>query len=300
MSADFIKVFWVRSKIFMLKIKYILLTFLFLISLNQLVAAQEQSASDAQKSITKDVQVGKAISLPTPKFPPTAKALGISGQVNVLVVVDENGDVISASAKTGHSLLVPAAIEAAKIAKFTPAILNGEKVKFKGTVAYNFVRNPNWEKIGFNLGFIEREVMAVGSDVAEIEFVSKQLQDLREELIKISRQQDIKEKAKLAAKIINPIYQKLAIQEPAGAWHFRLGVLRSRLSTKTGEEGSFKENLPKIKELFDFAPSDLPTERLDDLVKVIEFSNKPNLTSKDRYEIIRLLTESYNRMVNLP
>ncbi|MDQ6786419.1 MAG: hypothetical protein M3033_06320, partial [Acidobacteriota bacterium] len=63
-------------------------------------------------------------------------------------------------------------------------------------------------------------------------------------------------------------------------------------------ESSFTNNLPKIKEMFDSAPSDIPLERLNDLAKVLEFLYKPTLTKKDKEEVIRLLTESYNRMVN--
>ncbi|MBX7169591.1 MAG: energy transducer TonB [Pyrinomonadaceae bacterium] len=81
---------------------------------------------------------GKAISLPAPEYPPAAKAVGASGSVNVEVLVDENGDVISAKALSGHALLQPAAVNAAKQAKFQPLTLNGQKRKFTGIIVYNF------------------------------------------------------------------------------------------------------------------------------------------------------------------
>ncbi|MBC7795893.1 MAG: hypothetical protein H7Z37_03360, partial [Pyrinomonadaceae bacterium] len=45
---------------------------------------------------------GKAINLVTPPYPPQAKAVRASGQVSVQVLIDENGDVVSATAVSGN------------------------------------------------------------------------------------------------------------------------------------------------------------------------------------------------------
>jgi TonB family protein len=81
----------------------------------------------------------KAVSLPKPAYPPIAKAAKASGTVTVQVVVDESGDVISASAVSGHPLLQAAAVAAARQAKFAPYKLNGSPVKVTGVLTYNFV-----------------------------------------------------------------------------------------------------------------------------------------------------------------
>ena len=60
--------------------------------------------------------------------------------VTVQVVIDENGDVISARAVSGHPLLQPAAVQAARKAKFPPAKLSGQTVKVIGLIAYSFAR----------------------------------------------------------------------------------------------------------------------------------------------------------------
>lgn len=82
---------------------------------------------------------GKAISLPKPKFPPAARAVGASGAVSVQVLIDENGDVVSASAVSGHPLLRAASVEAARGAKFSPTQLSGQPVKVTGVITYNFI-----------------------------------------------------------------------------------------------------------------------------------------------------------------
>ena len=82
---------------------------------------------------------GKAISLPKPGYPPIARAAHASGTVVVQVLIDENGNVVSASAVSGHPLLVNAAVSAARSAKFSPTKLSGQPVKVTGVIQYNFV-----------------------------------------------------------------------------------------------------------------------------------------------------------------
>lgn len=91
------------------------------------------------KTISKGVVNGSAISLPKPVYPPAAKAVGASGAVNVQVTIDEDGNVISASAVSGHPLLRASAVEAARSAKFNPTLLQGVAVKVNGVIVYNFV-----------------------------------------------------------------------------------------------------------------------------------------------------------------
>ena len=82
---------------------------------------------------------GKAISLPKPPYPAIARAAHASGTVVVQVVIDENGNVISAHAVSGHPLLQGAARSAALQAKFSPTKLSGQPVKVTGVIQYNFV-----------------------------------------------------------------------------------------------------------------------------------------------------------------
>jgi protein TonB len=91
------------------------------------------------KQISGGVLNGKAVSLPKPAYPPAAKAVRAAGSVSVQVLIDENGNVISASAVSGHPLLRAAAAGAARGAKFSPTKLSGQAVKVSGVITYNFV-----------------------------------------------------------------------------------------------------------------------------------------------------------------
>jgi protein TonB len=85
------------------------------------------------------VLLSKAISLPQPPYPPLAKQIHAQGSVNVQILVDEQGRVISAQAVSGNPMLLLAAKEAAQRARFSPTVLNGQAVKVQGVITYNFV-----------------------------------------------------------------------------------------------------------------------------------------------------------------
>jgi TonB family protein len=91
------------------------------------------------KPISGGVLNGKATRLPTPTYPPAARAVRAGGSVAVQVLIDENGNVISASAASGNPLLRAAAVAAARGAKFSPTKLSGQPVKVQGIITYNFV-----------------------------------------------------------------------------------------------------------------------------------------------------------------
>jgi periplasmic protein TonB len=82
---------------------------------------------------------GKAIRLVTPAYPAIARSAHASGAVQVQVLIDENGNVISAHAVSGHPLLQAAAVGAARASKFSPTKLSGQPVKVNGVIIYNFV-----------------------------------------------------------------------------------------------------------------------------------------------------------------
>lgn len=82
---------------------------------------------------------GKATRLVQPAYPAIARAAHASGQVRVQVLVDENGNVVSATPVSGHPLLQGSAAAAARQSKFSPTMLSGQPVKVTGVIIYNFV-----------------------------------------------------------------------------------------------------------------------------------------------------------------
>ena len=81
----------------------------------------------------------RAVSLPKPIYPPLAVKIQLHGVVNVQVLIDESGKVVSAKAVSGHPILIPDSVRAAMNARFSPTTLNGQAVKVSGIITYNFV-----------------------------------------------------------------------------------------------------------------------------------------------------------------
>jgi TonB family protein len=106
------------------------------------VEAPAQTSPEAEKLgqiVMAGVLNGKVIKKPQPKYPPNALAARAQGTVTVQIVVDESGNVASAQAVSGHTLLRGAGEEAARKAKFEPTRLCGQPVKVSGFITYNFV-----------------------------------------------------------------------------------------------------------------------------------------------------------------
>ena len=78
----------------------------------------------------------KAIYLPMPEVP-SGEAAGV---VLVGVLVDEQGAVIEARPISGPPALQAAAVNAARLARFSPTMLMGEPVRVSGTLSYNFAK----------------------------------------------------------------------------------------------------------------------------------------------------------------
>ena len=91
------------------------------------------------KSINGGILNRKASELPKAEYPAAALAVGATGTVVVNVLIDEGGNIIQATAVSGHPLLRSSAVAAAQKARFVPTMLNGQPVRVSGTLTYAFV-----------------------------------------------------------------------------------------------------------------------------------------------------------------
>jgi TonB family protein len=91
------------------------------------------------KKVSEGVLQGSAIRKDRPAYPPIARAVRASGAVQVQILISETGQVIEATAVSGHPLLRSAAIESAKKWVFTPTRLSDVPVKVQGILTFNFI-----------------------------------------------------------------------------------------------------------------------------------------------------------------
>jgi len=89
--------------------------------------------------VSKGPITGEALLLPKPEYPGLARQIKLQGQVNVQVLIDETGKVISAQAIDGHQVFREVARNAALKAIFRPTKLGDQFVKVTGVITYNFV-----------------------------------------------------------------------------------------------------------------------------------------------------------------
>jgi protein TonB len=88
--------------------------------------------------ISQGVSHGLLMSEVAPKYPPLARSARVQGQVVLNVVIGKDGAVKNITAKSGHPLLVPAAIEAVKQWRYQPYKLSGKPVEVNTEVVVLF------------------------------------------------------------------------------------------------------------------------------------------------------------------
>ena len=108
---------------------------------NEIKAPPPVAKAEPKKTVTqtKGVINGYAIDLPKPIYPAAAKAIRLSGVVNVQVLIDEYGTVVSAKAIDGPAVFKGEAERSAKRAKFKPTYLSDQPTKVTGVIVYKFI-----------------------------------------------------------------------------------------------------------------------------------------------------------------
>jgi len=110
---------------------------------DELVKPRNTSSPSVQTSnvvkVSGGVLQGMAIKRVQPPYPTVAKEAGVSGSVQVQIVVSEEGEVIEATVGDGPELLRDGALQAARMWVFRPTLDRGKPVKVQGILTFNFV-----------------------------------------------------------------------------------------------------------------------------------------------------------------
>lgn len=78
--------------------------------------------------------------IPSPEYPDSARKDAIEGRTVVKVLIDVDGSVaqVEIDTSSGYAALDSAALDAAKNAKFKPAMHEGKRVKVWSEIVYSF------------------------------------------------------------------------------------------------------------------------------------------------------------------
>jgi protein TonB len=82
---------------------------------------------------------GNLIHRVQPLYPPMAKIARIQGAVVLHAMISREGTIENLQVVSGHSMLVPAAIDAVRQWRYRPYVLNGQPVEVDTQVTVNFV-----------------------------------------------------------------------------------------------------------------------------------------------------------------
>lgn len=98
-----------------------------------------QTSPTPPQNVNVGLMNSRATRLTTPAYPQAAKQVNASGEVRVQVTVDEQGNVTSAKAISGHLLLRQSAEAAARQSRFNPVRVGDRAVSATGYLTYNFI-----------------------------------------------------------------------------------------------------------------------------------------------------------------
>jgi TonB family protein len=287
----------------------ILLGILFSLALGCLpAAAQPDGTAKAVKIAEGGVINGKAVSLPKPAYPATAKAVSASGAVSVRVTIDEEGNVVSAEAVSGHPLLRAVAVDAAKRAKFKPTMLSGMAVKVSGIIIYNFLPRFSWRQIGYELSMAEQSdklprafpINSIGAGIPG-DWIGEQLQVTKLKLKQLAAGTEEEQKqAHLAGggtvdiasidhkEIIGSLRSSAETRlnsDPEMLWNFRLGLLLGKMSAQIDDDNALRANIGELLQL----EADTPADFAKQLNSFSEFANKNEFSAEDKVQIQDLI-----------
>jgi len=160
---------------------------------------------------------GRAVNLVKPAYPAAAKATRVSGAVNVQVLIDETGSVVSAAAVSGHPLLRAAAEEAARNSKFVPTLIAGRPIKVTGVIVYNFVDTQYSAETLVDQIRVDKNAAELKSAEAQAELARLERERFAEQ---IRRAQKAKYREMIAEKLhvwIFAVFERLQNSQPATA-----------------------------------------------------------------------------------
>lgn len=280
---------------------------LFLVGLFSVVFVSAQENRVMPKVISGGVVNSKATSLVKPEYPPAARAVNAEGAVNVQVTIDENGDVISAAATSGHPLLRDAAVQAARASKFSPTRLSGQPVKVTGVVVYNFVSGESkqkpqiWMLLGTMLHALQTENSDAESDSMLRDWSKEFPAALADERAKLNAlPKDEQAKRELMSELLGSLKNKLSGSE---AWQLELGenlagvMMQIRepktMRERTPDETVLRTHLLKIRDLATAAPQDFSPVVLDSIKPLAELADKSDITGKDS---VKLIVEAIDKL----
>jgi TonB family protein len=266
-------------------------------------------ANTPTKTISGGVLNGKALSLPKPAYP--SDLHGVTGEVKVKILIDENGKVESATVFSGveNASLRQAALDAARQATFTPTLLEGKPAKVSGVIEYRFLpekRGYQTEAKYVALSMLLRLARASVSDLdkfnsffgaKDIFKMAADVPDLPAQAAEISRLESLdKMPVEKRIEVIDSVSSSMRSKlSGSDKWQFEVGenfvdaiaplvqhlVYTQPPDFRKLDESAIKASLKKLKDLTLSPPPRFPNEVLEKLKNFAAAGDKENLLTRE-------------------
>lgn len=114
--------------------------FLFVLCVVVVCVGQNKPAKITAVELSKEITPPRLLEVASPEYTPEAKKKRIEGEVALMIVVNEKGDVTEAKVTKGLGYgLDENAVEAVKVWRYKPAEKDGEPIAVKMEVTTSFV-----------------------------------------------------------------------------------------------------------------------------------------------------------------
>ena len=243
---------------------------------------------------------GRAISLIKPAFPETAVDVGADGDlVTLIVVVDENGNAVSADCSTScHPMLKDAAELAAMTSKFKPLIREGRAVRYRGILSYTFVVNRvNWYRFGTSLESARQFDNISLGPAAQI--LSKEFASEKASLVALDDGDgaDYETRQKVITEAERSVKSKL---KDADLWWFEYGIALRRITfwTQAAEpvdRALLQKAIDDLPRYIASAPDDISEDHIKRLTDVSKYRIPAKVSDQELKRAIYKLTKDIPR-----
>lgn len=209
----------------------------------------------------------------------------------VKVVVDDEGNVLSAKCSTLCPASVAGPAEAAAAAsKFRPLIVNGRSVQYEGTLMYTIaVQRVNWFSFGAALySTYIFDNISLGPVAA---MLTPEFSDEKVKLLELDRNPDLKVRWRTIESVRDSLAARLKGKE---AWWFKVGIAVRQVtwafqSDKKPDRDEVQKALSNLGKFAASAPAEIPKEVIDDLRTAAAFKIDPEMTIRDLFLEVRKL-----------
>jgi hypothetical protein len=259
-----------------------------IIALSTLIVALGQDSRDKERVYSVPDINGRATLLIQPEIPGDVSLKADGNTLIVKVVVDANGDVVSAKcSQTCPKAVAGPAEVAAMASKFRPLIIGGRAVKYEGTLMYTIaVEKVNWYRFAAALqSTYIFDNLSLGPVAAMLtnEFAGEKtkLQDLDHGV-------ELAFRWKTIESVRNSIKGKL---QGGDAWWFDLGFAMREVSSpfqsdKKLDLSEVQGAISNLAKFVESAPSDVPPLTIENLRKLSTYKIDPAMTPQEVHQAI--------------